>query len=897
MSIAASDEILVNLPANSFFKSNLENGNVLYFIFDRNQGAVYSQECDSLGTEVGERAELLDGFSNLDATIGGQQLSDGTYLLSFSEISNAGKRLHFKNTQYHLDSDGTLLGTSTSVDDTVGSSPRSLSIGLSNGGHVEITRYQQYGGGTIALQSVFDADGSLVVGGASLFTDGLLADASARAAALDDGRYVVSWKQHQGKTHADGMYVQVFNGDGSPNSNPTYIDSEVYDGYTPDRITVLADGKFVISAHHGDDTGVDVSEHIFNTDGTLFKTIDNLHFNNASQLNPTVAALGDGGFVAAWMEGYGNYETSGDIYLQRFDGNGDTIGNVTWIADPIAYASDLRVLALQDDGWVVFWADHRNDGRGVFQQVFDSDGAAIGTAARVTNEAGVTGISRLIALDDGGWTVTLKNGVSRTFHVDTDNHAPLIFDTTVTVNEDTALWRYSWAKFGTYDSDGDAISAFQITDVQVTGALTLDGKDVEIGDMIKYRDMRHLKYAPPADANGDALASFSGKAVDSHGAISTEAAQFSIDVAPVPDAPVSAGFHRTIYENGSYHFQQSDFAFSDVDGDLPETIYVTGLYNHGELLRNGKATHGTTAHIKYENIEEYEWRPYEGYSHTGMTALKFAMIDTGHVQHSVGRNLSPYYRFEIDILPINHAPSSKSLNLHVLEDTSFAFSPDRLLFKDRDGDSLRSIVIDSLPTGGELKLGSRLVHAGQEISATDLSKLSWTPDENEFGANLGSFTFRARDDGGVENGGLDTSESVYTITFSVKDTAETIIGTEDDDKLLGTNGKDIIKGLGGDDVLNGGQGDNILIGGKGRDVFSAFHGAYDLVKDFDSFGRDHDKIDMRSSQSYESFSDLQGSIWQVGNTVAISGSGENGYGLLEIRNITVGDLTEDCFLF
>jgi hypothetical protein len=895
MSIAALDETFVNFPANSFFKNDLENGNTLYFVFDRKQGIVYSEEYDPSGNIVGERKDLLDGFSKTDVAIGGEYLANGTYLLSFSDVTDPGNRFHFQNIQYFFDKDGTLLNSSTSIEDSEGVSPKSQFVQLSNGGHVEITQYLEYGVGTIALQSVFDAGGSLVLAGTKLATDGLIVASSVKAAALDDGRYVVSWKQHGGTTHADGMYVQVFKADGLADSESTYVDSEALDGYTPDQITVLTDGKFVIGAHHYGNTGNDVSEHIFNADGTLFKTIDNLHFNNASQLNPVTTALDNGGFVTAWMEGSTGSEVAGDIYLQRFDSGGNVVGDVTKVSGIKQYSSELKVLALSANGWVVFWSDHRNEDSGVFQQAFDSDGTAIGAAVRVMNETSTANISHLTALDDGGWTVTLGNGATRTFHIDPDNHAPLIFDSVASVAEDHVL-SGNWANFETYDSDGDAIASFQITDVNVSGALTLNGEDVQIGDMINYSDMRHLKYVPPKDASGDALASFSAKAIDSHGAVSTDAAQFVINVAPVSDAPVSADVHRTIYENGAYHFQQSDFAFSDVDGDLPKDIYLAGFSYHGEIYRDGKVVHNT-AHIKFADIGEYEWRPDEGYSHTATRQMKFKITDAGKAQYPDGHNQSSYYRFEIDVLPINHAPSGKNLNLHAVEDTSFTFDSDAFSFKDRDGDSLKSIVIDSLPQDGELKLGSHLVHAGQEISASDLSKLNWTPDENEVGTGLGRFTFRVRDDGGTDNGGVDTSQSEYTVTFSVKDTVDIITGTEDDDKLVGTTGKDIINGLGGDDVLNGGRGDNILIGGEGRDTFSVFHGGEDTIKDFNAVGSNHDKIDMRSSTSYESFSDLQGNIGQDGKNAIITGYGENGFGVLEIKNVNAADLTADCFLF
>ncbi|RME14889.1 MAG: hypothetical protein D6801_08380, partial [Alphaproteobacteria bacterium] len=64
-----------------------------------------------------------------------------------------------------------------------------------------------------------------------------------------------------------------------------------------------------------------------------------------------------------------------------------------------------------------------------------------------------------------------------------------------------------------------------------------------------------------------------------------------------------------------------------------------------------------------------------------------------------------------------------------------------------------------------------------------------------------------------------------------------IVGTNDNDRLIGTpgsddidglDGNDIIKGGGGDDILVGGRGDDRVLGGAGGDLFNVWIGNRDI---------------------------------------------------------------------
>ncbi|MGV2896694.1 VCBS domain-containing protein, partial [Achromobacter sp. AGC78] len=152
---------------------------------------------------------------------------------------------------------------------------------------------------------------------------------------------------------------------------------------------------------------------------------------------------------------------------------------------------------------------------------------------------------------------------------------------------------------------------------------------------------------------------------------------------------------------------------------------------------------------------------------------------------------------DIDVLPVNDAPVSKDGFGSVTEGKDYVFGTKDFAFSDPvEGHSMKSVIIDSLPSGGTLYLNGQAVTQGQEISAADLAggKLLYTPNTSNVGENAGaSFQFQVKDTGGTANGGQDTS-SEQTFTLHV------------DQFTTGNNGDETVKGGSGDDVLLGDQG-------------------------------------------------------------------------------------------
>ena len=115
----------------------------------------------------------------------------------------------------------------------------------------------------------------------------------------------------------------------------------------------------------------------------------------------------------------------------------------------------------------------------------------------------------------------------------------------------------------------------------------------------------------------------------------------------------------------------------------------------------------------------------------------------------------------ITINGTNDEPTATSNTVSVDEDNSHTFTADNFGFSDvDDGDSLQSVTITRLPGAGSLTLNGSAVTTGQEISASDIGDLVFTPVENANGDNYADLQFTVSDG--------TASSNVQTLTFDVE---------------------------------------------------------------------------------------------------------------------------------
>ena len=308
---------------------------------------------------------------------------------------------------------------------------------------------------------------------------------------------------------------------------------------------------------------------------------------------------------------------------------------------------------------------------------------------------------------------------------------------------------------------GDTLSSVKIVSLPAPGKgmLTLSGTaitSVALEQTVTAADLAAgtLKYVPPANENGAALASFTFRVNDGTDNSATPNT-VTVNVTAVNDAatgqPGITGTARV-----ERVLTATVGTIADLDG-LPDPL-LTGANTSFQWVR---VTSGTDADI------------------SGATASTYTLVadDEGKAirvkvsfQDDDGTNEDPLtsdaYPSGGTVLPAstNAAPTSADKMVDTPEDTEYTFSSADFPFTDTDmGDTLSSVKIVSLPARGMLTLLGTAITSGelpQTVGAAQIGTLRYIPPANESGAALASFTFRVND-------GTDDSVATNTMTINV----------------------------------------------------------------------------------------------------------------------------------
>ncbi|MCR4423322.1 MAG: T9SS type A sorting domain-containing protein [candidate division WOR-3 bacterium] len=206
-----------------------------------------------------------------------------------------------------------------------------------------------------------------------------------------DGGWTFSWEDRREIGNSD-VFAQRFESTGNRlGDNFRVSDSGVSGDQSVSAIHTVPDGTTIIT---WDDrryglTG-DIFAQLYNPDGS--KRGSNFRVNDdpiglGNQYEPDVSGDDSNRFVVVWMDGRrGNW----DIFLQRFDADGNRLGNNVLVTpdDSIQWTPQV---ACAPAGWfVVTWDDRRGMNWDVYAQIYSATAAPIGTNFQVNTDAGGT---------------------------------------------------------------------------------------------------------------------------------------------------------------------------------------------------------------------------------------------------------------------------------------------------------------------------------------------------------------------------------------------------------------------------------------------------------------------------------------------------------------------------
>jgi hypothetical protein len=193
------------------------------------------------------------------------------------------------------------------------------------------------------------------------------------------GNVVVTWEDYR---IPNGIYFQRLTADGAPIG----VNSWIYYGNGPD-VSVAGDGSFVITYQYSQDIYYQMFTPAGDSTGPQITVNDTSYFY---RYYPSIDMDAIGNFIISW---YDYRDGDVNIYAQRFDSLGDTIGVNFRVNDDVGTASqDHTVIAVSPSGrFLITWDDERNGDSDIYGQVYDAGGSTVGTNFRIDDDAGING--------------------------------------------------------------------------------------------------------------------------------------------------------------------------------------------------------------------------------------------------------------------------------------------------------------------------------------------------------------------------------------------------------------------------------------------------------------------------------------------------------------------------
>ncbi len=241
---------------------------------------------------------------------------------------------------------------------------------------------------------------------------------------LANGGFVVTWDDASGTlgdANGTSIKAQVFAADGSKVGSEFRVNTQTADGQLAPVITGLSNGGFVVtwfdnSQTLGDSEGTSIKAQVFSADGTPVgsETLVN-SATSYSQFAPTVAGLGNGGFVVSWTDdsGEGGDDDGTGIKAQVFAADGSKVGAEFLVNTETGGSQDnATITGLANGGFVVTWEDLSgtlgdSDATSVKAQMFAADGSKVGSEFLVNTATASDQLKPTVsALPNGGFVVT-----------------------------------------------------------------------------------------------------------------------------------------------------------------------------------------------------------------------------------------------------------------------------------------------------------------------------------------------------------------------------------------------------------------------------------------------------------------------------------------------------------
>ncbi|MEZ4266529.1 MAG: hypothetical protein R3F39_09135 [Myxococcota bacterium] len=206
------------------------------------------------------------------------------------------------------------------------------------------------------------ADGAPVGGDFAVAVTSALAEHRPVVGALPDGGYVVVWRDRVA-AGASGRRIlaQRLDSGGAAVGGVIAVSTPAPEDPRHPAVAVAADGRWLAVWVAKGGGGYSVQSRLFSVDGAPLRWVEYLDAGAKLHQHPTVAAGGDGGFLAAWEEASENSGESWNVWTRGVWASGAPAGFLEIVSSAVGGRQRQPAAGFEISGgrYVVAWADDR----------------------------------------------------------------------------------------------------------------------------------------------------------------------------------------------------------------------------------------------------------------------------------------------------------------------------------------------------------------------------------------------------------------------------------------------------------------------------------------------------------------------------------------------------------
>lgn len=309
--------------------------------------------------------------------------SNDNFVIVWKDYRNGAGNIYCQR----YNSNGSQLGSNFKVNEDYGYWHDEPAIAVDNAGNFVVVWCNYFG---IYCQ-IYNSNGNPL--GSNIKVDNAQSGYQDHPAVVIDsnGNFIIVWRDERNGWDKPDIYCQIFDRNGNKlggNFVVNDVNGTVW-GRRPPAIGVDGNGNFIIAWSDNRNGYSDIYCQRYNSIGTAlganFKVNDDAGINY--QYDPVISVDYIGNFVVAWF----NMNT-GYVYCQRFNSDGTRLGSNFNVNDDIEGKNQSYTppaISMDAIGnFVIVWTDMRNDYHfpDIYCQRFDKNGNTIGSNYRVNND-------------------------------------------------------------------------------------------------------------------------------------------------------------------------------------------------------------------------------------------------------------------------------------------------------------------------------------------------------------------------------------------------------------------------------------------------------------------------------------------------------------------------------